>query len=119
MGHKKNKFYISKLERKTEIDEIYKNKKNGPSPVSYNPKPARSKKSIFNSKLDRSGFIEDARARSKENPPPYIANYSQVKARLRGRAFLTTKKTNMDLIKKINKPSVGSYSTDKAFLKTI
>jgi len=94
-----------------------KQKKNGPSPFSYNPMQVKSKKAVFSSKLDRSGFIEDARARSKENPAPYKVKYSQVQKRLKGRGFLPTKKTNMDPIKKVKDPDMGSYTTDKAYFK--
>ena len=112
------KFHASKLARKTEIDEIFKKKKSGPSPVSYKPQQIKSKKGVFNSKLHRSGFIEDAKARSKDSPAPYTVNYTQVKPRIRGRSFLPTKKTNMDPIKKVSKPDMGSYKTESAYLKT-
>lgn len=116
---KNAKFFASKLPRKTEIDEIVKNKKHGPSPVTYKPREVKSRRSVFSSKLDRSGFIEDARARSKESPPPYKVNFSQVKPRLKGMGFLPGKKTNLDQIKKINKPDMGSYNGDVSYLKTI
>lgn len=98
---------------------IFKQKKAGPSPFSYNPQPIKSKNKGFHSKLDRSGFIEDARARSKDSPPPYTANFNYIKPRIRGRPFLPTKKTNLEPIKKGTGPDCGSYTIDKSFDKTV
>jgi hypothetical protein len=81
-----------------------KNNKSGPSPFSYNPNPVKSKRKFFHSKLDRFGFIEDARARGADSPPPYVVKYSQVEERLKGRGFLPTKKDSLEPIKKKDGP---------------
>lgn len=118
MGYK-SRFFASKLPRTTEIDMIMKIKKTGPSPFSYNPAQAKSRGRIFQSKLDRNGFIEDARARANDTPPPYTSNYKHIEPRLKGRAFLPTKKDAFAPIKKINRPDMGTYTIDKAYEKTI
>lgn len=112
-------FFWSKLPRNTEIDMIMKIKKTGPSPFSYNPEEIKSRSKIFQSKLDRNGFIEDARARANESPPPYDAKYTYVEPRSKGRGFLPTKKDNLEPIKKKQGPDCGSYSPETSFLKTI
>jgi hypothetical protein len=117
IGHK-NKFFASKLPRTTEIDVIMKKHKSGPSPCSYNPSQVQSRGRIFQSKLDRNGFIEDARARANETPPPYNPEHSPIQPRLKGIPFLPTKKDAFAPIKKINKPDMGSYTMDKAFERT-
>lgn len=93
--------------------------KTGPSPVSYKPEHIKSRRKIYHSKLDRSGFIEDARARANDSPPPYNAKYELIKPRIKGRGFYPTKKDNMEPIKKKNEPSPGSYTIDKGYEKTI
>ena len=74
---------------------------------------------LFHSKLDRDGFIEDARARANDSPPPYDAKFLLVQPRLKGRGFLPSKKTSFDPIKKSQEPDCGTYTTDKAFSKIV
>jgi hypothetical protein len=90
-----------------------KKQKSGPSPHSYNPAQIQSRGRIFQSKLDRSGFIEDARARANETPPPYKPEHRLIEPRIKGRSFLPTKKDAFAPIKKTNKPDMGSYTMDK------
>ena len=97
---KAKKFYFSKLPRTTEIDLIFKTKKNGPTPFSYNPNPIKSKRKFFSSKLDRTGFIEDALARANDSPPPYTAKYTLVQPRLKG----LVKSTATGIIKQPKNP---------------
>lgn len=113
------KFYTSKLPRETEIDIIFKTKKAGPTPFSYNPHQIKSKGAFFSSKLDRNGFIEDAKARANDSPPPYVAKYSLVQPRLQGRGFYPTKKDSFAPIKKTKDPDWGSYDTKNGYEKTI
>lgn len=114
------KFYMSKLPRTTEIDLIFKRKKDGPSPASYNPKEIRSTKKLFQSKLERNGFIEDAKARAGDSPPPYDAKYTLTEPRMKGRQFLPTKKDLLGPIKKINSgPECCTYTIDNAYNKTV
>jgi hypothetical protein len=117
LGHK-NRFFASKLPRTTEIDVIMKKQKSGPSPCSYNPSQVQSRGRIFQSKLDRNGFIEDARARANETPPPYNPEHRPIEPRLKGISFLPTKKDAFAPIKKTNKPDMGSYTLDKALERT-
>ena len=96
-----------------------KTKKSGPTPFSYNPKPFKSRRSLFNSKLERSGFIEDAKARANDSPPPYDSKYTYVKPRLKGSAFLPTKKDSLEPIKKSKDPDCGTYDTKNGYEKTV
>lgn len=109
------KFYSSKLPRTTEIDMIFKTKKAGPTPFSYNPNPIKSRRKFFSSKLDRSGFIEDARARANDSPPPYVAKYTLVQPRLKG----LVKSTATGIIKQPKNPECCAYNPEKGLNLTV
>ena len=94
-------------------------KKDNPSPFTYKPEHVRSRRGIFKSKLDRDGFIEDAKARSNDSPPPYNSKFLLVYPRLKGRSFYPTKKDNLAPIKKKDGPDWRTYTIDKAYSKTI
>jgi len=79
-------------------------KRDSPSPFSYKPEHFKSRRGLFRSKLDRDGFIDEAKACANDSPPPYSSNYTLVYPRLRGRPFYPTKKDNIEPIKKKDGP---------------
>jgi hypothetical protein len=77
---------LPKSERKTVFDEIAaaEKKRNFPGPMTFSPNKEYvmcRDKAILNYKGDRTGFLDDAKARGMQSPDFHTANYSQVEPR--------------------------------------